>query len=499
MNSTRRQRDVRPVVVVIENSGTPCRAAIHHRVSQEIPEIDLRVAYTHTVASQPWRAVDGSDEAIVSFGEGDDGNAPMTLARLRRDYRKAGRIIEWLRRESVAAVVLSGYSDLGRLRLFRWCRRHGVPVFLSADSNAHGDRAHGLRRFAKNLIVRSVVRCCSSILVFGSEGARYYHRYGARDDQIVYFPSEPDYQLIESIGAAECDAVAREFSLDRQRRRFIYCGRLEAEKRPDLAVSAFVRIASELTDWDLLVVGDGSMRQQCERLVPPRLAGRVRFLGFVPDPKQLAALYHLSDVLVVPSDSEAWGLVVNEAMAAGLAVIASHVVGAIPELVYPRMNGLIFHRGDVAGLADAMSSITQQANVLEAMQQGSQPILRHWRRRGDPVAGLRQALERACVIEPRPHAVCTRQPRSRRERRDCLFRGQLPGDATFPRAARPMPSNARGHPLSLPPQRLLQPVDVEHPFGNPLLVGDGCSVSLSTARLIGTRRDALARGAVLSP
>jgi hypothetical protein len=61
-----------------------------------------------------------------------------------------------------------------------------------------------------------------------------------------------------------------------------------------------------------------------------------------------------------------------------------------------------------------------------------------------------------------------------------------------------MPSNACGHPLSLPPQRLLQPVDVEHPFGNPLLVGDGCSVSLSTARLIGTRRDALARGAVLS-
>jgi hypothetical protein len=172
----------------------------------------------------------------------------------------------------------------------------------------------------------------------------------------------------------------------------------------------------------------------------------VRFIGFVPDPKQLAALYHLSDVLVVPSDSEAWGLVVNEAMAAGLAVIASHVVGAIPELVYPGMNGLIFHRGDVAGLADAMRSLTQQPGVLEAMQQRSPPILRYWRRRGDPVAGLRQALERACVIQPRPHAPCTRQPRSRRERRDCLFHGRLPGDAASARPARPMPTHARGHP-----------------------------------------------------
>jgi glycosyltransferase involved in cell wall biosynthesis len=235
-------------------------------VRREIPEIELRVAYTHTVASQPWHATDGSDEMIVSFGEGDDGNAPTTLARLLRDYRKAGRVIEWLRRESAAAVVLSGYSDLGRLRLFRWCQRHRVPVFLSADSNAHGDRAHGLRRFAKNVIVRSVVRRCSSILVFGSEGARYYHRYGARDDQIVYFPSEPDYELIESIGAADCDSVGRAFSLDRQRRRFIYCGRLETEKRPDLAVRAFVRIASVATDWDLLVVDASDWSHRSSRV-----------------------------------------------------------------------------------------------------------------------------------------------------------------------------------------------------------------------------------------
>jgi glycosyltransferase involved in cell wall biosynthesis len=499
MNCTRRQSEARPVVVVIENSGTPCRAAIHQRLRVELPEIDLRVAYTHTVASQPWASVDGRDEAVVSFGEGDDGDAPMTLARVVRDFRKAGRIIEWLRRESVAAVVLSGYSDLGRLRMFRWCRRHGVPVFLSADSNAHGDRARGLRRVAKNLIVRSVVRCCSAILVFGSEGARYYHRYGARDDQIVYFPSEPDYQMIESLGAAECDVVAREFSLDRQRHRFIYCGRLEAEKRPDLAVSAFVRVASEVSDWDLLVVGDGSMRQQCERLVPPELAGRVRFVGFVPEPKRLAALYHLSDVLVVPSDSEAWGLVVNEAMAAGLAVVASHVVGAIPELVYPGLNGSVFHRGDSIGLADAMCSIAQQPNVLEAMRQRSLPILRHWRRIGDPVVGLRQALEQAGVIDRRAHRACTRQPRSRRERRDCLFNGRLPGDDTSSLAPRRLPSNARGHRLSIPPQRLLQPADVEHPFGNSVLVGDGFSGGLSTARLMGPRRDAIARGAAPSP
>lgn len=427
MGFTRRNRDVRPVVVIIENSETPCRAALHRRVASELPEVDLKVAYTHTIPSQPWHHLDGGRYQVVSFGEGDHGDAPMSMARIVRDFRKAGRVIEWLKRKRVAAVVLSGYSDMGRLRLFRWCRAHRVPVFLSADSNARGDRAKGLRRLAKNAIVRWVVRCCSSILVFGSEGARYYHRYGAADRQIVFFPSEPNYELIESIGEQDRLEAARVFSLRLERRRFIYCGRLESEKRPDLAVRAFLRIAPRAPDWDLVVVGDGAMRERCRQLVPPEFAERVRFLGFVPEAGRLAALYHLCDVLVLPSDSEAWGLVANEGMAAGLGVIASHIVGAIPELVFPGMNGAIFHRGDLATLTSAMRKITDDPSVVETMKLFSPLILRHWRARGDPVAGLRTALESSGIISLCPRILRPDSPRSHRERRNWLARGRASG------------------------------------------------------------------------
>lgn len=423
MSSNRRQADARPLVAIIENSETPCRAALHRRFATELPQINFRVIYTHSVASQPWDHLDSDSEITVSFGEGDNGDAPMTVRRVVRDFRKAGRVIAWLERERVAAVVLSGYSDLGRLRLFRWCRRRRIPVFLCADSNARCDQARGIRRIAKNVIVRSVVRCCSSILVFGSEGARYYHRYGGTDDQIVYCPAEPDYRLIEGVSTEDVRRVASQFDLGERRPRFMFCGRLEPEKRPDLAVRAFLRIAPEAPDWQLLIAGDGSLRAECERLVPPDLADRVRFLGFVQSPEALAGLYHLCDVLVVPSDSEAWGLVINEAMAAGLGVIASHIVGAIPELVYPGMNGLIFHRGDVAGLADAMHAVVRTPDVLEHMRVFSPMILRHWRQRGDPVVGLQRALGRAGLIQPAARIAMSPAAFGRRVERDAGSNG----------------------------------------------------------------------------
>jgi len=84
--------------------------------------------------------------------------------------------------------------------------------------------------------------------------------------------------------------------------------------------------------------------------------GRVTYAGHLDRPS-LQRLYADSDVLILPSHSDVWGLVINEALEHGLAVIATRAVGAVDDLVLDDMNGYVTETGDVGELAKAMTQI----------------------------------------------------------------------------------------------------------------------------------------------
>src|SRR5262249_22179763 len=160
----------------------------------------------------------------------------------------------------------------------------------------------------------------------------YFRKYGARDDRMFFFPYEPDYDLVRKLPAEKIQEVKRQFGLAEGRKRIIYSGRLAAVKRVDLLVDAFVAIVEQRPEWDLVIVGDGPLREQLKARVT-RQQSRIIWAGFLDDQATVSALYRVSDVLVLPSDYEPWALVINEAAAAGLAIVASNVVGAAAELV----------------------------------------------------------------------------------------------------------------------------------------------------------------------
>jgi glycosyltransferase involved in cell wall biosynthesis len=110
---------------------------------------------------------------------------------------------------------------------------------------------------------------------------------------------------------------------------------------------------------------------------------------------ELPRCYDLCDAFVLPSGQEAWGLVVNEVMCAGRAVIASDMVGSAPDLVRTGENGAVFRTDDVSDLARAMRDVLHDPAKLAAMGRRSFEIIRQWSFEED-VAGLRQALHAAC-------------------------------------------------------------------------------------------------------
>jgi glycosyltransferase involved in cell wall biosynthesis len=133
--------------------------------------------------------------------------------------------------------------------------------------------------------------------------------------------------------------------------------RLDPVKAHDVLIDAFARlVAAGRHDLELRLLGDGPCRPGLERLAHSRgLAGRVRFLGMAGDiPDQLRDL----DLFVLPSRREGRPTSVMEAMAAGLAVVATRV-GSVPELVSPGRTGLLAEPGDTEGLARALLTLIE--------------------------------------------------------------------------------------------------------------------------------------------
>ncbi len=376
------------------------RHALHRRLIREIPELKLHSIYTHAQGVTHRVRRDESDINAVFFDEGRSAVDRNRLSSQSANLCRSARIFEYLRANHVSAAVILGYNDIGLIRLFQRCNLADIRTFLWSDSNAAGDHAAGLKRHLKAAVIRHVTSLADAVFVCGSLGRDFYTAYGVPESKIIYSPYEPDYELIRSLPEQAIEDTRRAFGLDPNRKRFVFCGRLVPAKRPDLAVAAFLEIAHERPDWDLLVIGEGEMRTAIESLFPQDLKARITLTGFIGEQQTISALYRLSDVLVHPCEIEPWGLIINEAVAAGLAVVTTTACGAGVELVQPGTNGFLVPPGEQEPLTLALREVSEPG-VADRFGSRSADVLDRWRGTADPVMGIRRALALAGVLETR--------------------------------------------------------------------------------------------------
>jgi glycosyltransferase involved in cell wall biosynthesis len=402
-----------PTIAWISNSLPPYRLFSFRRLIREIPEIELWSLFTHgpgkSTANLPWKQDYPADIRPVLFHSGEPLARRLNVRTAVSEWNKGGRMIRWLKEHYAQAVIVGGYNDFGRLRVIRWCGRQRIPCFLVADSNIYGDRTRGWKAVLKSRLLKEILQNCTAVLVCGSAGAEYFRKYGLDKARIYIAPYESDFELFKNRDSEKIRQVQQQFGLTPDRRRLVYSGRFVPVKRVDLLIDAFITLAAQRPDWDLVLVGDGPLRESLKARVPSELQSRVQWLGFVEQPEVLASIYHLCDVLVLPSDDEPWGIVVTEAAAAGLAIVASDVVGAAHELVRPGVNGELFPVGDGNRLFNVLSAVTDP-DKIDRMREASTQVFQQWRESSDPLPALRRALESANVLGknlPHPTPVGT--------------------------------------------------------------------------------------------
>ncbi|MCA2989006.1 MAG: glycosyltransferase family 1 protein [Gemmatimonas sp.] len=149
---------------------------------------------------------------------------------------------------------------------------------------------------------------------------------------------------------------------------FLHVGRLAPEKNVEFVLDAFAHLRNRFRDrrLRLIIAGAGPS----ERRLRERAGDDVMFLGAVDRERDLPALYASADGFVTASETETLGLVVLEAMASGLPVVACHAAGVGEHLDHAR-NGLAFAPGDMSGCVSAMSRLVADASLHERLRAGA--------------------------------------------------------------------------------------------------------------------------------
>ena len=257
-----------------------------------------------------------------------------------RGEQRIAKLTRWLKAQE--AVVIHGHSNPWMLFAAAVCRSRGIPYLLRGDSGPRG-RSTGIRRGIRDALAHVLVSASAGGLAVGKLNAEFYASFGA--PRVVFAPHSVDNDRFAGTPATPRGDLLARWGLDARLPVIMFCGKLRPAKRP-LDLAAAVRRLTEPVST--MFVGDGELAGQVRAMLTP---GRGVVTGFV-NQAEIPSYYHAADVLVLPSQSEPWGLVVNEAMAAGVLPIVSDRVGAGPDLVAGL--GEVYPCGDVGALAAAL-------------------------------------------------------------------------------------------------------------------------------------------------
>lgn len=340
---------------------------IDHAIKRADPADEMLVAQIALYEAS--RKVMQSDDAVIydypykvlferSLDQVGFGERREALFRIFDEYRPD-------------VLNITGYFDWAQVLLMFYARWKGVKVVISSESSS----ADHNRSAWKELVKKVIVNRANAFFCFGKTSAEYLESLGVAKSAIkVRNAAVIDEQLIRQRydqAKRELDATANPAS-----RKFVYVGRLAPEKNLTTLVLAFANTVKETgSDWKLLFVGDGPERSNLEKLAAGSgIADRVIFAGAFPwyqVPDWLAQ----SDVLVLPSKSEPWGLVVNEAMVCGMPVIVSETCGCVGDLVREGANGFTFDYAQQTGLEKHLHYFIQNPDRIAGMGKESLKLI----------------------------------------------------------------------------------------------------------------------------
>jgi glycosyltransferase involved in cell wall biosynthesis len=271
------------------------------------------------------------------------------------------------------SILCGGYNHPAFWEALTWAKFHSARFVAWIESTSRDQRNPSApAAFIKQMFIRN----CNAFAVPGKSAFEYVVSMGVPAERIHTAPNAVDNQRFANLARAvrEREAQSRA-ELGLPPRYFVYAGRVTREKGAFQLLEAYTELEPELRSHvGLVLVGEETAKNELMKNAAKIYPGKVIFPGFAQR-DQLAAFYALAEVMIFPTLSDTWGLVVNEAMACGLPIIASDVAGCVADLVHDGENGYVIPCANVDKLSEAMAAFVRDPQLASQMGQRSARLI----------------------------------------------------------------------------------------------------------------------------
>jgi glycosyltransferase involved in cell wall biosynthesis len=301
-----------------------------------------------------------------------------------------------LSRGGFTVLWVHGYNRWFHWRAMAGAKMRGLKVLVRDEATLLSATRNRAKLWAKGLFFRILRNLADGFLAIGRLNAEYYRSYGIAPERIFPMPYAVDNDFFQARvreAAGSREARRRQLGLEPGRPVILSTSKLTAVKGVADLLSAYIGLSPDGVEEPrpyLVYIGEGDQRESLEARARETQWDSIQFLGF-KNQTELPRYYDLADVLVLASRFEPWGLVINEAMNAGRAVVVSDQVGCGPDLVRDGENGYVFPAGDVDRLRAALEALVHDPEKCRAFGEKSLEIINTWGLEAD-VAGLKAAL-----------------------------------------------------------------------------------------------------------
>ena len=247
-------------------------------------------------------------------------------------------IIKYLLIQNPNEIIVGGWDTLEFWIILIFFKKNRISLVL--ESSVYESKTHGLKRLLKQLFLKKVFKV-----------------YAPGDNHIKLL-RDLNYSgdTIKTKGVGLINYKHKSQPLESYQKKFIYIGRLSEVKNLPLLIKTF----NKLNDCSLTIIGEGPDKIKLESMSEPN----INFVGSVEN-KELSQYFLQNNFLILPSLSEPWGLVVEEALYNGMPVIVSNNCGSV-DLVKNKFNGYVFNPNNASELENIIKGIND--NIYQKLK-----------------------------------------------------------------------------------------------------------------------------------
>lgn len=258
-------------------------------------------------------------------------------------------------KEKPHAAIIHGWFPKGMKQVIDYTHKNSIPSFCRGDSTLLMT-GNPIKKWLKEIYIRTILRKLNYFLYVGVENKKYYQHYGISESRLfpaLHCINTPFFQhQFDKAPLPKSNQVIK----------IGFAGKFIDIKQPLLLLEA-VQLSRFKNQIQLIFIGDGPLRNEIESFTIENNIN-LKITGFLNQTELVEKGYSKIDLLVLPSKSETWGLVVNEVMSGGIPCIVSDKVGCHVDLIDEGKTGYTFKSGNVTDLTKKIDTF------IKAKQEG---------------------------------------------------------------------------------------------------------------------------------